>query len=390
MTCRLEDSAYDYLVRVGVLAATPPLESGFERLDVAGEPEVRRLIERCARSGGSQGALRSLLKAEAPSEPVHRLSDPAVRDRVAALVARSPSAVWRRSRQLGTAGVGGALPSALDPDAPDLGAGAPTLAQAPAATPGPVRCGDAWSAINAETQAVLARGGDADPLTRNRHISAAYARLYQREPSLTWGGLAAVVSRQAGCAMAEAKEVADSRWGWAGGDDAAVAYRALADTNELIFEDVYPPMRFYEQHGMAGIDRCGDARPGGPVPRSLKDAMRQIDTGTPAGIRAGADRIARYEQIDIVQDQIYSDPEVVETFSDNQWWAKRPLGRMLGARKPEMPLSAECGGDTVPFRGDITVADDRVAYYGRLMDTFVRRGPDWQRRTMTQIARLGR
>ena len=49
---------------------------------------------------------------------------------------------------------------------------------------------------------------------------------------------------------------------------------------------------------------------------------------------------------------------------------------MMGAQKPEIALSAECDGDKIPFGGDITVADDRVAYYGKLMDAFERRGAD--------------
>ena len=312
MTCRLEDSAYDYRISADAFAASP-LEGGFERLDVAGGHDVRRLIEGATRSPVSQSALRSFLKAEAPLEQVHRLSDPAVRDRVAGLVQRRSAVIWRRPRRLGSSSWEGATEDVAEEASPE-----PTLAQAapaaPAApaSPGAVRCSDAWAAVDAETRAVLARGGDADPATRNRHISAAYAQLYRRESSLTWGGLAAIVSRQAGCAMQDAKEMAESwRPGFAGPDDAEVAYRALADTNELIFEDVYPPMRFYERHGMSE-DRSG-APARGPAARACRadyqtEPYERLSRGTPEGIRSGADQVARYEQIDIVQAQIYRRP----------------------------------------------------------------------------------
>ncbi len=148
-------------------------------------------------------------------------------------------------------------------------------------------------------------------------------------------------------------------------------------------------MRFYEKHGLDEITRCGDARPNGRgIPGGVRSALQQISRGTPESIRSGADQIAQYEQFEIVQARIYDDPEVVETFERNQWWAKRPLGRMMGAQKPEIVLSAECDGDKVPFRGDISAADDRVAYYGTLMDAFESRGVAWQGQTMTRIARL--
>ncbi len=211
MTYRLEDFAYDYRITTGASASRAPSD-GFERVGVAGGHEVRRVIEGASRSHGPRSALRSLLKSEAPLEQVHRLSDRDVRERAVGLVSRRSAVMWRKPRRTGSSAVGAPRGA---PELADSGpaADALTLAQAaPAApaVPGPLRCGDAWAAIDAEVEAVLAHGGDADPITRNRHISAAYAQLYRREPSLTWGGLAAIVSRQAGCAMDDAKEMADS------------------------------------------------------------------------------------------------------------------------------------------------------------------------------------
>ena len=45
----------------------------------------------------------------------------------------------------------------------------------------------------------------------------------------------------------------------------------------------------------------------------------------------------------------------------------------LKAQRPEVPISTDCGGGTpVPFPGDITVARDRVRYYDRLVNEYMR------------------
>lgn len=47
---------------------------------------------------------------------------------------------------------------------------------------------------------------------------------------------------------------------------------------------------------------------------------------------------------------------------------------LVRARKPEVAISAACGqGTPVPFRGDITVASDRVEYYEDLVTAYLQR-----------------
>jgi len=245
----------------------------------------------------------------------------------------------------------------------------------------PVDCAAAWKQIDKEKNEILK---NPDPIERNKHVTAAYAKLYNDKPEMKWSGLAAIVSRQAGCAMEEAK----SRTGqWIGGSDAKTAYDALAKANKSIFEDIYPNMRFYTKYGLEGIKRCGNT-PGHEVPEDLKEAFEKIDQGK---IREGSDDIANYEQTKVVQAKVYSDPKVKETFGKNQYWANSRVSGIagwFGARKPEIPLSADCkGGKPVPFVGDINNPLDRVKYYHSLMkelDTLAK-SPKWLPDTMGKL-----
>ncbi|HLL55529.1 MAG TPA: DUF2515 family protein [Myxococcaceae bacterium] len=228
-------------------------------------------------------------------------------------------------------------------------------------SPPPVDCKSAWDQIEKETNEILK---DPDPIKRNKQISKAYAQLYNEKPQLEWSGLASIVSRQAGCAMQNAKSRTSQ---WIGGDDAKVAYDALAKGNKTIFEDIYPNMRFYAKYGMEGIRKCGNTE-GHSVPDELKAAFDLVEKGKN---RKAADAIAEYEQQTVIQDKVYSDPKVKETFQKNQEWANSrlaPIARLFGAQKPEIPLSSECGGgNNVPFVGDINNPKDRVIYYKSLM-----------------------
>lgn len=339
--------------------------------------------------------------------------------RIAPIIAPAPSG----------AHTGGAARVPTAAPAPEPRAAASPPSAAPPMLPGAVPCGQAWESVNNETRRILAQGGDADPIERNRHITAAYAELYQRNPRLEWSGLAAIVSRHGGCAMEHARDTmgpvnydfyyrrqARPYWGEqppvygprAAG--AMTAYNGLADTNEAIFSSIYPVMRFYDRHGMEGMRRCGSAQPAGSLTRTrdgralpkgqgtepaLVSALNLIDSGVPARVREGSAQIAGYEQRRIVQDLIYADPETRLVFSANQKAAEHPwvggAARALGARRPEIPLSAECGAaPVVRFEGDITVARDRVTYYHSLMQQFRARPATWKEATMSTLVRRGR
>lgn len=249
-------------------------------------------------------------------------------------------------------------------------------------------CGEAWNKVNDEINGVLAQGGDIDPIERNKHVSKAYAQMYLRNPDFKWIGLGAIVSRQGGCAMGLARDKSDSIFPLVSGP-ASTVYNALADTNKTIFQDIYSAMRFYEMYGMDGVDKCGN-HGSNRIHSDIHQAIWLIDTAREllaknpnssrgkAYVRYASDKIAEYEQTEIVENEIYSDEEVREAFADNEWWARRPAGRWAGARKPELSLSSRCGGGSpVPFDGSITNAEDRVGYYHSLMGRFENRPEGW-------------
>ena len=251
--------------------------------------------------------------------------------------------------------------------------------------PCPPSCAEKWRDVEAETaQAVQS----ADPLVRNRKISAAYASMNIRRPDMQWIGLASIVSRQAGCAMEYADDKAQS-WNPLVSDPASVAKQALAETNKLIYQDMYPVMRFFEKHGAAELESCQSARPSGKaIDPQLMGAAKAIARGD---VRTASDAIANYEQTDIVQTQIYSNKAYKETFHSNEYWSGKAVGRFFGARKAEIPLSSDCAtGSEVPFAGSISNTADRIAYYEKLMNQFQKNGAAWRYETLSEIVRQGR
>lgn len=245
-------------------------------------------------------------------------------------------------------------------------------------------CAEAWASVDREVRVATA------PLTaevRNRNISAAYAEMNLRRPDMQWIGLAAVVSRQAGCAMEDADR---SMANPVSIGPAMIAKSALAETNLLIFTDIYPVMRFYERFGIDALKRCRAARqPPGDVPKELMRAVEDQEAarkGDARKMKDAADEIARYEQIEIVQARIYNKPAYKAVFTLNEKVAPYSIGRWFGARPAEVALSSRCA-DTppVPLKGSISSADDRVGYYMSLRDQFERNGDEWRRTTMDAI-----
>lgn len=245
-------------------------------------------------------------------------------------------------------------------------------------------CEDLWKAIDKEVQPI--RNID-NPIRRNSKISAAYANFYQRKPEYEWIGLAAIVSRQAGCAMNEAKAKVDSD-DWFGKDDAQAAFEGLGEANKLIFSNIYPVIRFAELNGGKRLKECKESG-GRHIPPQLIDAVEQIEKGTPEGRKAGADLIAEVEQRTVVQDQVYSNKRFKDAFEANERWSSGVLGligRRQGAKQPGLPLSSECGKDPpLMLEGSILNADDRVKFYNKLMNEFMSKDATWKTETMQKI-----
>ncbi|MFT3775069.1 MAG: DUF4150 domain-containing protein [Minicystis sp.] len=249
---------------------------------------------------------------------------------------------------------------------------------------GNLTCKEMWARIDAETAPII---NEPDHQVRNKLITEKYAALYKRHPEYEWAGLAGVVSRQAGCHMADAQEARQNSVG--GGDDALVmpgtaktAYNALGEANRSIFGNIYPNHRFYELYGWDGVQRCGDAE-GRRIPDKLKEAFKKMEeakskTG-PARARAlreASNRIAEHEQLIVVQKAVYGKAEFAAVLSVNEYWSsgwRAPLGSLFGATWPQLAYSAQCGqGKPIIFDGSINDPTDRVNFYHKLMNEWLR------------------
>ncbi len=415
MVYSFADGAYDYHVTSDLT------RTAGERVGDARAADVAHALRRPRHVDG----VRRLLLDLDPVAPLSRLSDHDAADRLARYIESGRVRVWRTGTPVwGRAGLSGAGPEL------DLPGETPAASLPPAVAEGVVgdvaapelpRCSEVWAEIDAEVDAVLARGGDANPIERNRHITATYARYYQRMQGRgvdnPWAGVAAIVSGQAGCSMEYADvmiaqgEVLDEM-----GDSqvqpgvrvaletAGIGYQemgqitkdALADTNKYIFDDIYPVLRMHERYGMDGIDRCGDSRPGraGRVADDLRDALQLVDEGGADELRQAGRLMAQYEQSTIVQNRILDDWTTARVFDINQAAASTEWGRDFGARRPELALTAECppyseGIEAVPFNGRFTKLSNRVRYYQSLAREFGRLPTAGRARTLGTLARRG-
>ncbi len=234
-------------------------------------------------------------------------------------------------------------------------------------------CQQLWDQVNKETKDIV---DTSDPLQRNTKITSAYAKLNQENPEkMQWAGLAAIVSRQAGCAMqvADNANIVAKITGYP-----QDAHDALVDGNKAIFSDIYPPLRFYQINGLEKLKQCPstDAKGDKRYSQQILPALELIDTGDPEFVRLGSDKIAEYEQKDIIQDKVYSVEKYKKALKSNEDYEKHWYGRLGGAQKAEIPLSADCGAKpTIPLDGSILKAEVRVKYYNTLMDGFLKKTP---------------
>lgn len=287
-------------------------------------------------------------------------------------------------------------------------------------------CGEMWGEINADTDKIT---NISDPEERNRKISAAYAQLQKDNPNLKWIGLAAVVSRQAGCAMKYADDTAKQssdqiqfdqeimkhpvmppQRSLAGvganagvatnmliamkqRDAATTAKEALGVANKGIFHSIYPSIAFYQRHGLAKLKECAyDADGERRVPEKVQKALERLEGGKPEDERAAADMLADYEQREIVEKEVYQVEKYKDVLKDNENWSSGKrlwAGRLFGAKPAQIPLSSTCSGEEIPQKGSILDPDDRVQYYNALMDKYQSNGPDWQKQTMQEIINQG-
>ncbi|HEX8337871.1 MAG TPA: hypothetical protein VF621_14135 [Pyrinomonadaceae bacterium] len=248
-----------------------------------------------------------------------------------------------------------------------------------------VPCATYWAGIEAETEAVLARGRNA--VDRNAEITKAYARLFQRRPELRWYGIAVFGSKQVGCVLRKAKSHFDRSLidyvplppplsflqsaRNARRLAATIMYKRLGDGNAAVFRDLYPLGRFYELHGMSALRRCKHARRP-RVPEPLMTAFSRLDDGHTLD---GAWRMVRHEQEVTLQQSVYGHEDVKWLLRANRLGLRfGGLGRRLGAMAMESVLAASCDeGPTVPFSGsDLSNVGQRREFVRDVTETFNR------------------
>jgi hypothetical protein len=230
-------------------------------------------------------------------------------------------------------------------------------------------CEAMWKAVQKEVDDILAQGGDANPIARNKAITSAYARMYEKNPELKWAGMGAIVSKEAGCGMREAKGIRDGLGGYdPRGGTANDVYKGLAAGNKAIFKDIYPKFLFYSKYGNEAFQKCADA---GGVSEDMKEAFNLFAKGGKDNIEKATMLVAKEEQTVTLEKVMQENPAFKSALGwnkfGNDWW----VGRPFGAKSPDVYMSSACGaGPKVPFKGDITNMNDRLNMAERVSQAF--------------------
>lgn len=241
-------------------------------------------------------------------------------------------------------------------------------------------CKAGWDRVYQEVDKV---DGIEDVMERNKAISASYAELYIAAPELTWAGTAAFASKQVGCAMSDAQVVnmasdplgflagaALSRSGMseslsvigrlkraskllamstgAGATLAGVAYgsdvvlETLADGNLAVYDELYPPLRFYQQNkGVLNnkqILECMTEKPGAPVDQQILSGLQQVMQDDPV---SGALTMLKHEQEDTLQKAVYDESWIMRRAIDVGDYSGGVLGSM------QLVFDAKCSSDNL-------------------------------------------
>ncbi|AKT36335.1 DUF4150 domain-containing protein [Chondromyces crocatus] len=246
-------------------------------------------------------------------------------------------------------------------------------------------CQAMWDEVNREVEDVLSHGGDADPITRNRHITAAYARVYRAHPELKWAGMGAFVSKEAGCGMKEAKGIKDGLGGYdPRASTANTVFKGLADGNKAIFRDIYPQFLFYAKYGNDAFQRCADAN---GVTEEMKEAFDLFAKGGQENIEKATMLVATQEQRGTLETMMQSNKPFRDALDLNKtthdWW----VGRPFGAKSPDVFMSSACGGGPrIPFEGSITNTRDRLDMAKRVSLSFDQVQSRWPEYMSDQMA----
>lgn len=263
-----------------------------------------------------------------------------------------------------------------------------------------------WRSFQLEAEDLIKVDGsiEANPLVRNRRISAAYARLWLADNRFQWAGLAAFASKQVGCGLLHAAATgaknrqlreaiglsfvtgfpgAEAVAGLQAGAEAGAAYihNKLGFGNAHLFLDIYPLHRFYMERGWKEFSDHLAARQNrkyrtywnvdesvlkfGTPFREIRDGFRHIDENCPA---ESVKWLARHEQLNVLQRILYDDPVMQRLLALNQYAVVTgiPTGE---AQTIELTLSAQCKartGFTLPFSSNryakLWLAEQRMQF----------------------------
>jgi hypothetical protein len=265
-----------------------------------------------------------------------------------------------------------------------------------------------WATFQTEAEDILKQDGHwiADDRERNRRINAAYARLWLADERFEWAGLAAFASKQVGCGLLHSAEIVERNarqqavverslghgsvpgvqsgatlkqaMAEAGGSG---IYRRLGYGNKHLFLDVYPLHRFYMERGWdefrTYLSRRQNKRYAvhwdvdrktlefGIPFREIFEAFESITDGH---ILKSVARLARHEQVNILQRIIYDDLTMQCLLAWNQyaWATDMPSGEY---EEIQLTLSAQCSakkGFTAWFSKNTSARlwnpDERMAF----------------------------
>jgi hypothetical protein len=236
-----------------------------------------------------------------------------------------------------------------------------------------------WGTFQAEAENILLVNGslEGNDRERNRRINAAYAKLWLADNRFQWAGLAAFASKQVGCGLLHSAETiarnrrareelqfsiasampgAEAAVGVEAVTElgAAYVYRKLGFGNTHLFLDIYPLHRFFMERGWEEFNTYLAKRQNEKYPVVWAVNRNTLRFGTPfQEIRAGfdfiksgdlalsVDRLARHEQVNVLQKIMYNDPVLQKLLDLNQYALVTgfPTG---DAEKIELTLSAQC------------------------------------------------
>ena len=223
-------------------------------------------------------------------------------------------------------------------------------------------CQEGWDRVTNEVKKI---DGMKDVQVRNRAISSSYARLYESNTDLKWAGAAAFASKQVGCGMNNF------------GAGISGAKSTLGAGNLAVYDELYPPLRFYQQNkgtmSNEQIMACMDQKPGEPLDPSVKQGLRETMDGHP---EQGATTMLKHEQQDTLQQAVYDSTLFNRTVD---------LDKMTGYRLAPMQyvVSSGCTStdanrivDFSKYKGDLYNFSDRWPFAKDCASKFIQLSED--------------